>query len=170
MMERRLLPCERCGRLVAIRSHGLCPACRAKDNGGGLARKGPRRTYPPKMSPLEMFFERHVAILEGTRRSMTGSPIPSPSRANVCHLFPKRIYKSVATDDRNVAYLTLEEHTRLDYLLDTYDLGRIESEFGATGVNILGRMAAIAPDVKENGKLKRRIIEWKAGLTEKGNY
>lgn len=151
--------------MIQIRSKGLCPACRNKE----LEKVPKRKTNLPKESGLTMFFNRHLEVLRKYGRSLTGKTITEPTRTNVCHLFPKRKYLSVATDDRNVVYLTWPEHTRLDYLLDTMDIAGVEREFGAAGVIILGRMAALLPEVKEDGKLKREIRKWKEELTERGN-
>ncbi len=115
---------------------------------------------------LSMFFGAHVARLSMIRRSATGAYIANPGVCNVCHLYPKRRYKSVARDDDNVIYLTLDEHTRFDYLLDTMDFDRLSSEFGGLWDRIAERMAILAPRVEENGKLKTRLLEW---MRERGN-
>lgn len=172
-MRTRMLPCGRCGREVPIRSKGLCPACRAKELAaeGKARQRRPIKARPRKRDDeLSGFFERHVGILKGTRRSMTGAPIPYPSAANVCHLYPKRRYRSVATDDRNVVYLTLEEHTRLDYLLDTMDFDRLSEEFGGTWDTIAGKMALLGPEIRESGKLKNNLMTWLTNRQGKRSY
>lgn len=165
-MERRLLPCIKCGRLVPIRSKGMCPACRydamvkSKMNEGGRDASG-----------LAAFFDRHISILSNNPVSITGERIyGKPSRANVCHLYPKRKYKSVAMDDTNVVYMTVEEHQELDNMLDCMDIEKVERRFGAAGAIILGRMASLLPYVKENGKLKNHIMAWKNRLRERRIY
>lgn len=91
---------------------------------------------------------------------MTGKPIYYPSAANICHLYPKRRYKSVATDDRNVVYLTLEEHNMFDRLLDCMEFDRLLKEFGGVWIKIARTMTDLAPEVEEEGKLKTSLMIW----------
>lgn len=161
-----MLPCERCGRMVAIRSKGLCPACRARE----LPPKGRtaiRVKAKPKGKSLAVFFGAHVARLSMTRRSATGAYIPCPGVSNICHLYPKRKYKSVAEDNDNIIYLTVDEHTKFDYLLDTMDFSRLLDEFGNVWLLAARRMRDLAPRVEEDGKLKTRLLSW---IEENKNY
>lgn len=161
-----MLPCERCGRMVAIRSKGLCPACRAKE----LPPKGRtaiRAKAKPRGRSLAVFFGAHVAKLSMIRRSATGAYIPCPGVSNICHLYPKRKYKSVAEDNDNIIYLTADEHTRFDYLLDTMDFSRLLDEFGNVWLLAARRMRDLAPKVEEDGKLKTRLLLW---IEENKNY
>lgn len=158
-MRSEMLPCDRCGRLVAIRSKGLCPACRSMDM-PRKERKPMRGGRRPKGVGLAPFFNTHLSFLEGVRKSITGSPIPYPTVSNVCHLYPKRRYRSVAENDKNIVYLTIDEHTRFDYLLDTMDFDRLLDEFGGIWLAIARRMMDLAPEVKEQGKLKISLISW----------
>lgn len=155
-----MLPCERCGRMVAIRSKGLCPACRSKElsprERGPIAARRPAR----KDTGLPAFFGRHIEILRSRRVSATGKPIYYPSAANICHLYPKRRYKSVATDDRNVVYLTLEEHNMFDRLLDCMEFDKLLKEFGGVWIKIARTMTDLAPEVEEEGKLKKNLLLW----------
>ncbi len=76
-MRGRMLPCERCGRMVAVRSN-LC----ARLAGRGSSRQGRGRRYgrwpSRKGKSLAVFFGAHVARLSMTRRSATGAYIPCP--------------------------------------------------------------------------------------------
>ena len=74
--------------------------------------------------------------------------------SNICHLYPKRKYKSVAEDNDNIIYLTADEHTRFDYLLDTMDFSRLLDEFINVWLLAARRMRDLAPRVEEDGKLK----------------
>ena len=72
--------------MVAIRSKGLCPACRAKE----LPPKGRtaiRAKAKPRGRSLAVFFGAHVAKLSMIRRSATGAYIPCPGVSNICHLY-----------------------------------------------------------------------------------
>ena len=56
------MPCERCGRMVAVRSKGLCQVCRAKE----LPPKGRtaiRAKAKPRGRSLAVFFGTHVTRL-----------------------------------------------------------------------------------------------------------
>lgn len=154
-----MLPCDRCGRMVAVRSKGLCPACRAKEL-PPRGRTAIRAKVKPKGGGLAVYFGAHVARLSMTRRSITGAYIPLPGVGNICHLYPKRKYKSVAENNDNIVYLTTEEHTRFDYLLDTMDFDRLLKEFGDTWLFIAKKMRNLAPEVEEDGKLKTRLLSW----------
>lgn len=154
-----MLPCERCGRMVTIRSKGLCPACRAKEL-PPKERAAIRVKTKPKGKSLAVFFGAHVARLSMIRRSATGAYIPCPGVSNICHLYPKRKYKSVAEDNDNIIYLTADEHTRFDYLLDTMDFSRLLDEFGNVWLLAARRMRDLAPRVEEDGKLKTRLLSW----------
>lgn len=143
--------------MVTIRSKGLCPACRAKEL-PPKERAAIRVKAKPKGKSLAVFFGAHVARLSMTRRSATGAYIPCPGVSNICHLYPKRKYKSVAEDNDNIIYLTADEHTRFDYLLDTMDFSRLLDEFGNVWLLAARRMRDLAPRVEEDGKLKNQII------------
>lgn len=152
--------------MVAIRSKGLCPACRAKEL-PPKERVVIRVKAKPKGRSLAVFFGVHVARLSVTRRSITGMYIPYPGVSNICHLYPKRRYKSVAENDDNIVYLTIDEHTRFDYLLDTMDFDQLLKEFGNTWLFIAKKMRDLAPEVEEDGKLKTRLLSW---IEENKNY
>lgn len=163
MIARRMIPCERCGKPVAVRSKGLCPACRRmelREAGSQRERKPIKATRKAKDTDLSWFYGRHIQRLREIGMSLTGRRIINPTVSNICHLYPKRRYVSVAMDDRNVVYLTAGEHTRLDYLLDTMDFDRLSAEFGKAWDIMSGMMVSLAPEVIENGKLKRELLTW----------
>ena len=112
----------------------------------------------PKGKSLAVFFGAHVARLSMTRRSATGAYITCPGISNICHLYPKRKYKSVAEDNDNIIYLTADEHTRFDYLLDTMDFNRLLEEFDDTWLLAANKLTALVPKVEKDDKKKNRII------------
>lgn len=78
--EKKLYVCERCGRKVMIRSHGLCQACRSKE----LTPKKKNRITSIKNSSkkkklenpdLSGFFRLMLEELSTIRMSMTGKAI-----------------------------------------------------------------------------------------------
>ena len=112
----------------------------------------PKKPKPKdNKSDLDSFFDRHVKQAKISFES--GTKISFPSRKNVAHLFPKRRYKSVATNDNNVVYLTWQEHTDFDRYVDTRDLEKLETFFPKTW----NRMKKVLPLVEENGKLKEFV-------------
>lgn len=146
----KLYPCKECGREVPVRSKGLCPICREKQRReqGETTMQTKKPKPKENKSELDSFFNRHVKQVKVSFES--GAKISYPSRKNVAHLFPKRRYKSVATNDENVAYLTWQEHTDFDRYVDTRNLEKLETFFPKTWM----RMKKVLPLVLEDGKLK----------------
>lgn len=160
-MERRLYKCKECGREVVILSKGLCPGCRSRQ----LPKKQvkPIRARPKKKEKsYSSFYAECLGILSERRMSdFSGKHIPIPSVCNVCHILPKRRYKSVAEDMDNIIFLTDEEHTRYDYLLDTLDLDTMKKESPLLYFLTLTRFQSLrlSGKVKETGKLFDRLCE-----------
>ena len=158
-----LYSCEKCGRLVKVRSKGLCPSCRSKElreskkeNKEKVLHK--KKVYRKNTNPeLSGFFRIMLDELSEVRMSMTGKPIHFPTVCNVCHILPKRIYKSVATERDNVIFLTDEEHNRFDRLLDEMDFDSLEKEFGAIWMYAVRKILNM--NVKEKGRLITEIKE-----------
>lgn len=164
MVQKRTYVCDRCGREVRIRSKGLCPACRAKELSENKERKpflhktisSKKKTKDPELSG---FFRLMLDKLNERKMSETGRSIPFPTVCNVCHILPKRIYKSVAKERLNILFLTNEEHTRFDHLLDTLDFEGLEKEFGFVWWKAVNRINTMEKNgyIKERGRL---IIEF----------
>lgn len=162
-MKAKLYPCEKCGRMVPIRSKGLCPSCRSKEK---PIKKSYIKNKPAggdkKSNPgLSGFFLYMLGKLELMKTSLTGKPIPLPTVCNVCHILPKRYYKSVAMNEDNILFLTDEEHTRFDYLLDCMEFKKLETEFRFVWKVALKRIYKMLSEgvIEENGKLINNIIE-----------
>ena len=118
-----------------------------------------KRTYVKKERDRELdnYFIFHIAKCNKSEES--GEYI-SATKANICHLLPKRKYKSVKSDFRNFVYLTLEQHSRFDYLLDTLQFDKLESEFPNAWPIVCRRVRKILPSVTEQGKLKQKFEEY----------
>ena len=97
--------------------------------------------------------------LNERKMSETGRSIPFPTVCNVCHILPKRMYKSVAKKRKNIIFLTDTEHTRFDYLLDTLNFDLLESEFGHVWKKAVEAILYMEQQgmIKERGRL---IIEF----------
>lgn len=157
MLNRKLYKCRECGKEVPILSKGLCPYCRSKEL--PKKEKKPIRCRPKKKNEEDnysYFFFKHLDMLSQRPVSMlSGLAIHSPSTCNICHILPKRKYKSVAKEDLNILYLTQEEHTRFDYLLDTLDFDRLEKEFKHIfNLSIIRvQIMSLEGKIQERGKL-----------------
>lgn len=141
-----------------MRSKGLCVWCREKQRRAeGEITMSTRKTKPKSdKKELDEFFDRHVELLkQNPRSSESGKPIHNPSRLHIAHLMPKRVYKSVQTLDANTAYLTWQEHSDFDKLLDQHRFEELEKKFPRTWNSLL----KVLPLCKENGKLKIAIEE-----------
>lgn len=158
--------CERCGREVKIRSKGLCPSCRAKELSKEKKldriekRSTERKVAKRKVKDPELsgFFRSMLEELSERRTSETGASIHYPTVCNVCHILPKRWYKSVAKDRENVIFLTDSEHDLFDSMLDRMDFEGLEEKFGAVWRLAVKRILSM----EESGKIKERgrlIIE-----------
>lgn len=110
------------------------------------------------------YFEWHIKHCKSSEES--GKPINDPARTNICHLWPKRTYKSVQGDLDNCIYLTWEEHTRFDYLLDIFDFETLEKEYKCWS-KVVKRMENLLPKIEENGKLRYRFEEYLKKFNEK---
>jgi len=75
----------------------------------------------------------------------SGQIITHPTRSNVCHIFPKRNYKSVNTNPQNIIFLTFEEHTKLDYYLDRMDLDGLSKEMPIAWKHIVEQVNNLLP-------------------------
>lgn len=105
----------------------------------------------------DVFFEYHMGLCRYSEEDDT--QIFYPSRANICHLFYKRTYKSVQGNLNNFVYLTLEQHERFDKLLDCNNFEALEKEFKCWPL-VVSRMKTLLPEVTENGKLKLSIEDY----------
>ena len=138
--------------MVKIRSKGLCPSCRSKEMQKKVCRK-------KKREGLSDFFGEMIELLRMSGISYTGRSIYEPSVCNVCHILPKRIYKSVAKERMNIIFLTEEEHTRFDHLLDCMEFDKLEEEFPIVWRRSLIQIKKMEDMglIKEKGKLINNI-------------
>lgn len=165
-MERRLYECERCGRKVAIRSKGLCGICRSKE----LPQKKRKELHSlsannkraaNKDPELSGFFRLMIEELNERRTSMTGYPIPYPTVCNICHILPKRWYKSVAKTRDNIIFLHEDEHTVFDLMIDRMEFDKLEKEFPFIWKYAVSKVLDMYERglIKEKGRLLINIID-----------
>ncbi len=164
LSNQKLYPCKECGKEVKIRSKGLCPLCRSKQLPAKKQAAIPKYTAKTAAknketkSVRDLYFSYHSQHCRFSEES--GVSIGEATRANVCHIFPKRIYESVQTNLDNYVYLTLDEHTRFDYLLDTLDFDKLKKEFPNVWKLLGVRYRKISKFITEYGKLKQKFEEY----------
>jgi len=90
----------------------------------------------------------------------SGRNLVSFSNFNMCHIFPKRKFLSVATDPRNIIVLELNYHTKLDNYLDKMDLASVEEHFPNSWPLIKERVLEMWESITEEGKLKAIFREY----------
>lgn len=140
--------------MVRVRSKGLCPSCRSKEM--------PKKVYRKKKKEgLSDFFGEMIEFLRLSGISYTGRSIYEPSVCNICHILPKRIYKSVAKERMNIIFLTEDEHTLFDRYLDCLEFDELERVFGAVWELALRQVKNMYDEglIKENGRLLSAIEE-----------
>lgn len=162
MIKNKKYKCNSCGREVAIRSKGLCPVCRSKELPPKPIKRITSKTNKKNVNPdLSGFFCAMLEKLGESRMSYTGAPIHFPTVCNVCHILPKRYYKSVATDEENILFLSDSEHERFDRLLDCLEFDKLEQEFPIVWKRALDQIRSMQKQnkIKEVGKLIIAIEE-----------
>lgn len=163
--------CKSCGKEVVLFSKGRCKSCAIKEDFKPLSRKlitqkkysipkqtEKNRLYRKSQSAIrDTYFSYHIPLCKYSEED--GTPIYEATRANICHLFYKRTYKSVQANLNNFVYLTLEQHTRFDQLLDKNDFKALEKEFSCWGI-VVQRMKNLLPEVLEMGKMRLLFEEY----------
>lgn len=111
-------------------------------------------------SELDNYYDRKIKASRIEPFSFeSGKTIYNISRKNICHLLPKRTYKSVSCHDDNFVLLTFEEHTRFDHLLDKFRLDDVANEFPKT-FQLLLQFVKNNQYILENKKLKEQLLSW----------
>ena len=173
MKNRKKLPCKTCGVPVTIRSKGECPPCRAKTlsvlkegSGGGaskffskpnIGRKTKRKPKISTPSTRPQFFKKHLEIISTDKMHSeeSGNRLEG-GKVNICHILPKRKsggFPSLAECDLNIVYLTWQEHSRFDKLLDERRWDDLQREFPNTWGIVMGRLERLLGMCDERNKL-----------------
>ena len=107
-----------------------------------------------------LFFEKAIQIFQEHPYSIESNKyISNINRLNIAHLFPKRKYKSVQYNLKNVILLTGDEHTRFDTLLDRMDFEKLEQEFKSWNL-IKKQMIELLPFIEERGNLYLKFLDY----------
>lgn len=144
--------CKSCNTEQYLFSRGRCQNCARKEDYKPIKKQTLKNKEYKKVnsSIRDEYFDYHQPLCKFSEES--GSPIYNVWRGNICHIFPKRTYKSVQGDIENVVYLTNDEHTEFDRFLDTFDFKSLEEYFSCWPL-VLERVKILLPRIKENGKL-----------------
>ena len=156
--------CTGCGIFVlSFWKKGLCKFCASKTH-KKLSSK-PSKYKAEIRDEMEEYFSYHIGRC--LRSENSNEIIYSPNRSNICHIFPKSKYKSVRSLKENCVYLSLEEHTLFDSLLDRGKVEEIKEKFSAQFLEVLReRINKILPLVEESGGVKETLKKLKS-LEEK---
>ena len=147
--------CTGCGKSVlSFWKKGLCKFCASKTH-KKLSSK-PSKYKAEIKDEMEEYFSYHIGKCLKSENS--NEIIYSPNRSNICHIFPKSKYKSVRSLKENCVYLSLEEHTFFDSLLDRGNVEEIKEKFSAQFLEVLReRIKNILPLVEESGRVKETL-------------
>lgn len=122
-----------------------------------LKRQTPKTAAKNKARREKLSVYYDTLISRCSQSEESGEYISNPSRMNVCHIFPKRRYKSVEDNLENYVFLTAEEHANLDRLLDLNDFETIEKEFKNSWSIICQRAKHLLTLLKESGNLRTKF-------------
>ena len=149
--------CTGCGKSVlSFWKKGFCKFCASKTH-KKLSKKISKNKLEIK-DEMEGYFSYHIN--KCSRSENSNEHIHSPNRSNICHIFPKSKYKSVRSVLDNCVYLTLEEHTLFDNLLDRGKYEEIQEKFSAQFLEVLkDRIGKVLPLVEEEGVVKQTLIK-----------
>jgi hypothetical protein len=152
MIQRKKKICKICNQEEYLFSKGRCKMCASKDYTIPKISVKQKKEKKIQTDIRDIYFSYHIEKCKKSEES--GKPIYEPNRSNICHILPKRIYKSVQGHFDNYIYLTLEEHSRFDKLLDEMDFDTLKKEFPSAIILLYLRFKKLIPFVKETeGKL-----------------
>ena len=147
--------CSLCNRPAF--SKGLCQIHQAKKS-IKQNREATKEKTAVKQDKRKTYFEYHLERC--TRSEESFKQISEPTRANICHILPKRKYISVQNNLLNFIYLDLEEHSRFDLLLDSLRFLELEVEFPNSWGLACKRINMFIDDVEENGIIIRELKKY----------
>lgn len=162
MIKPKNKKCIECGRDdLPHFSKKRCRYCVSKDY--KLKQKSPRTKTPQKSNKkdeLVSFFTEAIKLSKNHPYSIeTGRFISDVGGVNIAHLFPKRKYKSVATNLDNFVLLTWEEHTEFDNLLDRMEFDKLKEKYPKSFERLV-KVLTKYHDILEHGKLKENLISY----------
>lgn len=158
-MKRKKKICKECGDEKFLYSRGRCQLCASKTY------KKPKKATDTKKQQrkersdkMKAYFDHHIERCKFSEDS--GAPIHDANRSNCCHLYPKRIYKSVEDNLENCVYLLIGEHNVFDAFMDRHDFKSLEVNFPNAWPIVVERMKKLLPYVTENKALKIKFEKY----------
>lgn len=150
--------CKECDRNAF--SKGLCQIHQPKK---GIKQSRQQTTEKKKETSDKRngYFEYHLERCTRSEESL--KQISEPTRANICHLFPKSLHPSVQDNLNNCVYYLFSEHERFDKLLFSLEFDKLEIEFKNSWSKVCERLKNIVPLLKESTNLSREIIKYLDG-------
>lgn len=145
MIKTKQRACEICGRVSYIWSNNKCKNCASK-----------------KMKTKSKYTNFFSNIIEDNKNKqvfsfISGKPIQELSNVNLAHIFPKERYKSVSEFEENIIYLTWEEHTEFDRLLNNFDFVKLKEFMKDSWDELLYKVTNLIPFIEEQGNLKKEF-------------
>ena len=150
--------CKECDRPAF--SKGLCQIHQPKKS-IKQSREATKVKTAEKQEKRNSYFEYHIE--KCTRSEESFKQISNPTRANVCHLFPKSLHPSLQDNLDNCVYYLFEEHERFDKLLFSLEFEKLEKEFKNSWSKVCIRMKNLIPLLKETTNLSREIEKYLNG-------
>lgn len=150
--------CKDCSRPAF--SKGLCQIHQPKKS-IKQSRESAQEKNTIKKDKRNSYFEYHIENCDKSEESF--KEISNPTRANICHIFPKGIHPSLQDNLMNCIYFTFEEHERFDKLLFSLEFKKLEEEFKNSWGNICFKMIYLLPLLKESTNLSREIKKYLDG-------
>lgn len=169
MIQQKEKICSSCGLFKKLFSKGRCKSCTQREDSKPLKRTEikkkpysiPKQSQKSREAKKEqskirtLFFDYMInKFNENPICSETGLFINNVTRWNVCHILPKRFYKSVECKEDNVILLCIDKHTEFDKYLDTLDFKSLEKNFPNSWPKVCKQIKKLLPLCKESGKLK----------------
>jgi hypothetical protein len=158
--------CSECSREDYIFSKGRCKQCAQKS----YTMKSKDKVTKPRMSlstkekkklksdVLSTYFTYHLNRCRKSENSHI--PISNPTKANICHIFPKSNHPSVQANLDNCIYLTLDEHTQLDNWLFKHEFNKVEENMPIAWGIIKTRISKVEKLVLEKTKFYFAILDY----------
>jgi len=150
--------CKECSRPTF--SKGLCQVHQPK-KAIKNSRESTKEKTATKQEKRNGYFNYHLE--KCTRSEESLKQISNPTRANICHIFPKGLHPSVQDNLENCIYYSFEEHERFDKLLFSLEFDKLEKEFKNSWNKVCTRANNIVPLLKESTNLSREFIKYLDG-------
>lgn len=141
-------------------SKGLCQMHQPK-KGIKKSRESTKEKSIAKKEKRNNYFDYHLERC--TRSEESFKEISNPTRANICHLFPKGLHPSLQDNLDNCVYYSFQEHERFDSLLFSLRFEDLEKEFKNSWNKVCFRMKNLLPLLKESTNLSREIEKYLNG-------